>query len=97
MSDDPTTAQPTHSVVSMRIPADLRAAIDAAAKARRVTVSDLMREAVQRLLATPIGWRCEHMSLYARDDVVKWDGCQAGCVMRPVFHRSEVELTDAAA
>jgi hypothetical protein len=91
-----TARQPAHNVVSLRIPRDLRAAVDQAANARGITVSDLLREALQRLLSTPIGWRCDHLNLTSAPGAVLDVDCPAGCVMRPVFHRSEVELADAA-
>lgn len=79
-------AEDLDSIVSVRLPLDLRMLLDVEAKRLETTVSDVIRRAVLQTLGKPIGWQCEHMDLTAPAGVIVGTpsfGCS--CTPEPFF------------
>ncbi len=71
-------------VASVRIPADEIGALRAAANARGITISDLLREGARRML--PAGYGCPHVSLTGAPGTLQQVSAPCGCTMTPVFN-----------
>jgi hypothetical protein len=79
------------TVVSVRVPGDLAAALREVANARGVSVSDLLRGAAQRLVGKPaIGYQCDHMNITSLPGLLGKVTAWCGCDMQLVYSTREL-------
>jgi hypothetical protein len=88
----PITPKLLGTVISLRLPSPLAADLRDAANARGVTVSDMLRDLIEKALGTPVGWRCEHFNMTSLPGVLGRPMGFCGCEMQPVYHPQEVAL-----
>lgn len=91
----PITPKELGTVLSVRMPGPLAGQLREAANARGCSVSDLLREATQRLVGIAIGWRCDHMNVSGLP-VVSQPSFGCGCAPQPVFNVTDLELGASA-
>lgn len=78
------TDAPKESVLSCRVPASDAVALHAIAAARGVTASDLIRDAVHKLIR-PVGWSCPHVAMTSSVGVLTAPEAGCGCAMQPIY------------
>lgn len=71
------------SVHSVRMDADLAAAVRARAQATGESVSDVIRRAAQH--ARPVGYACQHYAMTSMPGVLTSAEASCGCDMQPVY------------
>jgi hypothetical protein len=79
------------TVMSLRLPSDLAIKLRSFANDQGRTVTGLMREAVERMVGTPIGWKCEHFNITSLPGVLGRPIGWCGCEMAAVYHWSEIK------
>lgn len=71
--------------MSFRLPLDLALSLNAEAKRRETTVSEVIRQAVLSIVGKPIGYQCAHMDIMSAPGVLLSPSFPCACTPEPFY------------